>query len=236
MVTNTATITATVMSERDDGALSPRALVRILSWFTPALPTGAFAYSGGLESAFAEGLIETVDDLGAWIGYSMHNGTAWNDAVICAAAWRSDGDLQGLCDLARALSAGKERHDETVTLGDAFVDAVSPWTPKLRGEVGRECPLPVAVGRAAHDAGLPLAHCLNALLQNYVSNQIQAALRMGRFGQAQGTQILAALESDIGEVAARALNASLDDIGGSTLMSDLLSLSHEQLEPRIFRS
>ena len=213
-----------------------KALLRALSWFTPALPTGAFAYSSGLEAAFAEGILDGEDEVCCWIRAGLVEGAAWNDAVLCAAAWRGDEPAEALSDFAAALAPGAERCAETLDLGDAFAKAVSAWLPALRDRLGPRPTLPVAAGCAAREGGLPLKSTLLALLHAYASNQVQAALRLGRLGQDSGLRILAVLEADIEWKAAHAERSTLDDLGAATLNADLLSLHHEQLETRIFRS
>ena len=39
------------------------AFLRALTWFSPAFPTGAFAYSHGLEQAVDRGLVASAADL-----------------------------------------------------------------------------------------------------------------------------------------------------------------------------
>ena len=44
------------------------ALLRLLAWLSPAFPTGAYAYSHGLEWAVEGGDIADGDTLHAWLG------------------------------------------------------------------------------------------------------------------------------------------------------------------------
>jgi len=48
--------------------------------------------------------------------------------------------------------------------------------------------------------------------------------------------VLAALEAPLGETAARALAASLDDMGTATLRADIAGMRHETQYTRLFRS
>ena len=58
----------------------------------------------------------------------------------------------------------------------------------------------------------------------------------GIVGQTDGQRITAALVPSLHEAAAQAENATLDDLGGCALRSDIASLRHETQYTRLFRS
>ena len=62
-------------------------LLRLLTWLSPAFPTGAFGYSHGLETAIREGAVGDVRSLTIWIAGLLEHGSAWSDAVLAKAAW-----------------------------------------------------------------------------------------------------------------------------------------------------
>ena len=211
-----------------------QSLLRLMTWLTPSFPTGAFAYSTGLESAYAEDWVESKDTFAAWVRALLVEGGGWNDAVLCSLTHRAAEPASELAALAAALAPCRERYVETVEQGDAFVKAARPWMRDV--SLPNPCPLPVAVGVTAARSGVPLEWTLNAFLHAIAANQTQAAMRLGRIGQDDGLEILAALEPDIQRTAHAAARAFLDDLGGAALMPDMLSVHHETLEPRIFRS
>ena len=45
----------------------PLALLSLVQWLSPAFPTGAFAYSHGLEQAIAAGEVRGEDGLAEWL-------------------------------------------------------------------------------------------------------------------------------------------------------------------------
>jgi urease accessory protein len=105
------------------------AQLRLLSWFSPAFPVGAFGYSHGLETAIREGRVGDADELAAWIEGLLEYGSGWTDAVLFRLAWgaAADAELADLAELAEALAPSLERHRETMQLGAAFLKAVGPW-------------------------------------------------------------------------------------------------------------
>ncbi len=102
-------------------------LLLLLNWMSPAFPTGAFAYSHGLEWAIEDGAVSGADDLKQWIEDLITCGSGWNDAVIFGRCWEDE--AEELNELALALCTSKERHLETTQLGRAFVIAASIFFP-----------------------------------------------------------------------------------------------------------
>src|SRR5262249_5389674 len=95
---------------------------------------------------------------------------------------------------------------------------------------------PVAVGLVGAAHTIPLAPMLHAYLHALVSNWISAGARLIPLGQTDSQRVLAALESVVAATAARAINATLDDLGSATFRADLASLRHETQYTRLFRS
>lgn len=213
-------------------------LLRLTTWLSPSFPIGAFAYSHGLESAIHAGLIRDRESLRLWLEDLVAMGSGWNDAVLLAAAWRAaqaadSAELADLAELAEALAGGRERHLETMQQGEAFLRAAAPWTG-----VPEPAPLayPLAVGMVCARAGLPLGAVSPAYLHAFAANLLQGAVRLIPLGQSDAVKILAALEAPLLEAAARAARSGLEDLGSSSFNADLMSLRHETLYSRVFRS
>lgn len=211
-------------------------VIRLQTWLSPAFPTGAFSYSHGLEAAIGNGVIENREDLAGWLADLLKSGPGWNDAVIAAEAWRAasaGGDLSDIAELSEAMSFSASRYLETTAQGNAFVLAAKAW---CEIDMPENCPLPVAVGAVAGSFGVDLAQMLSTYLNAYLSNQIQAALRLMKLGQQGGLELLAAFEKQIVETAKRAASSSLADLGSCTVMADIAAMQHETMASRIFRS
>lgn len=204
--------------------------LRLLTWFSPAFPVGAFGFSHGLETAIREGAVRDADTLSAWICGLLEFGGAWTDAVLFKAAWA---DVLEVAELAAALPVSVERRRETLGQGEAFLAAVRPWSLGLP-----EGPLayPVAAGQACAAAGLPLEPSLTAFLHGFASNLVSIAMRAVPLGQTDGVRVLAELEPAILATAARAGASTLDDLGACALNSDIAALRHETLDGRLFVS
>ncbi len=213
-----------------------QSLIRLQTWLSPAFPTGAFSYSHGLEAAIGNSMISGADELADWLECLLTSGPGWNDAVLLSVSWRvarQGGDMEEVAALAKAVSFSATRHLETTAQGSAFLLASRAWCDRDGPE---DCPLPVAVGAVAGKLDVDLEHTLSTYLHAYVSNQIQAALRLMKLGQQGGLEILASLESVVIETAQRAAVSSLEELGSSTAMADIAAMQHETMESRIFRS
>lgn len=228
-------ITTTAMAD----STSPVALVRLMTWLSPAFPVGAFSYSGGLEQAVSSGDVGDAGTLRGWLSSLLAHGTLWNDAVLFAEAYRSVEDSVRLAEtaaLAEALSGSAERHRETMLQGEAFLAAASSWPHPVLDALDGTAAYPVAVGAVSGGHGIACDAALAAYLHAVVSNLVSVAIRCGVIGQRDGVATLAGLEATIVALASAALASTLDDLGAATIRADIASLRHETLKTRLFRS
>lgn len=208
-----------------------------MTWLSPAFPVGGYSYSHGLKSGVEDGLVADRDGLQDWISSLMNHGSMWNDAVLLAESWRrarSGGDLAEIAELGEALAGSHERHLESMLQGDAFAGAASAWPHDA--SLLPPCPYCVAVGAIAGVHGIALETALAAFLQAFASNLCQAAIRLGATGQTGAVATIVALEPLMLATAARAAHSTLDDLGSSTILSDIAALRHEVQYSRLFRS
>lgn len=216
-----------------------QALLRLMAWLSPAFPVGSFAYSGGLERAVHDGLVGDGIGLKDWIEALIRHGSVWNDAVLLAEAHRAGGDmtrLAAVAELAEALAGSKERHNETMLLGDAFLSAAGAWPHEIFSMLPARTAYPVAVGAVAGAHGIPAEKATAAFLHALASQMVSAGIRLGVGGQKEGVAILARLEDLLADVARRAAHSSLDELGSASVHADIASLRHETQGTRLFRS
>lgn len=206
-------------------------LLTLAQWVSPAYPVGAFAWSHGLERAVGRGDVADAADLTAWLESVLAHGAGRSDAILLCAAYQAD-DIAPIADLAAALAPSRERRMETLQQGAAF----AATTRAVWGFDLPDMAYPVAVGRAASLAGLPLDAVVTLWLQAFASNLTQCAQRLLPLGQTQGQRVLRNLAPQIAEIGEAAMRASLDDIGSATFAVDTASMQHNEQYARIFRS
>ena len=222
-ITITTMMTTTTITER-------QALLRLLAWLSPAFPTGAFAYSHGLEWAVEAGDVTDGESLRRWVEDVLRHGSGRSDLILLRHAHRNAARAAELGALFRAMTPSRERRDEAIYQGRAFVAAVAAWG---EGQPD-DSPYAVAVGAAAFAIGEDTVAV--AYLQAFAANLISAAVRLVPLGQTTGLRVLAALEPTIIAVADETQDATLEDIGGCAFRSDLAAMRHETQYTRLFRS
>jgi urease accessory protein len=193
-----------------------------------------------------QGWVRDQPTLVEWLSDLVVHGSIRNDMILLAETWRCarDGrwpDVGEVNALALAMQPSAERHLETVTQGNAFLETVrAAWgcvgLDAVARTVAPDVAYPVAVGAAAAVHGLPLGETLNGFGTAAVSNLTSAAIRLSAVGQTDAQRTIAALLPDLVTGAAAAGHASLDDLGGAVYRSDIASLAHETQYTRLFRS
>ena len=216
--------------------------LRLLTWLSPAFPTGAFAYSHGVEWAVQSNDITDRDSLLDWLETLLRHGSARTDTILLRHAHRAATDLDELAkltELALATAPAAERRAETIHQGNAFIAAAASWNPisliRLAEKVG-DIPYPIAVGAMTGANNIPEDTAAAALLHAFAANLISAAVRIIPLGQSTGLSVLAALEPTILQVTDETKTATLDDLGGATWRADLAAMHHETQYTRLFRS
>lgn len=224
MSTDTAPMTIT----RIDPALT------LAQWLSPAYPLGAFAYSHGLETLVARGLVQDADTLRGWLADLLEHGSGRSDAILIRAghAAPDPASLDRLDATARAIQPSAERLAETRALGVAFVRTTRAIWPGTLPELT----FPVALGWAARNAGLPVDLTVAMALQSFASGLVSAAVRLVPLGQTDGQAVLAALSPLCQRIAEDTRGLTPDDLGTAALAWDIASMQHETLQPRLFQS
>ena len=203
-------------------------LLTLSQWLSPGFPVSGFAYSGGLETAVADGAVTGPEAVEDWARTLLLAGSLRNDAILLCLALRG-GD--GLADTAHALAGSAERWRETRDQGMAFAETLATM-----GIDAPKAAYPVALGVAARPLGLAPALVAKLFLQAQVANITSAAIRLVPIGQAAAQRVIAALAREVEQVAEMAATAGLDDLGGAALGADLAAMRHETQEVRLFRS
>lgn len=229
-------------------------LLTLQVWLSPAFPVGGFTYSHGLEWAIEAGDVGDGESLRAWLADVLTHGAGRSDAILLAQTHRAARDVERLAEvieLAAALQPSKERRLEATAQGAAFVRAIADtWShPTFEALVAalasRFAPpawsaVPwthaVAVGVAAAAHGLASVDVTPAFVQAFAANVISAGVRAVPLGQSEGLRVLRSLTPIVREIAAAAMEADLDAVGGAAFLADVASMRHETQYTRLFRS
>ena len=218
--------------------LNNLALLNLLTWLSPAFPTGAFAYSQGLEWAVETGDIKDEASLIVWLDDLLHRGSLWSDVIILRNVCRAAPDAwRGLAIEAEAMAMTRERRLETLAQGAAFRLAAAPWQCSALDNWGEAAlPYPVALGVLASAHECNEDDLALGFLQAGIANLVSAAVRLVPLGQAAGLRAQVALADALLAVADATRNLTLDACGGACFAADIASMCHETQYTRLFRS
>ena len=213
-------------------------LARLLTWLSPAFPTGGFAYSHGLEWSVEAGDVTDETTLRDWVADVLSHGSGRSDTILLRHAHRvSPDDLPALCALGIALAFGRERRLEICAQGEAFVRAGTVWGGlRITAVADMQVPYPIAVGALAADHGIEADLAATGYLQALAATLVSAGVRLIPLGQTAGLRVVRLLEPVIAKLVEQTRSAELDDLGGACFRSDIAALRHETQRTRLFRT
>ena len=213
-------------------------LLHLLTWLSPAFPTGAYAYSHGLEWAVEARDIRDEATAAAWLADVLLYGAGRSDAILLRHAHRArdPATLAEVAALAAAAQTGAERRAETLAQGTAFALAAQVWGAPLLAALPGPVAYPVAVGALCAAYGVAEDDATAGLLHAFAANLVSSAVRLVPLGQTAGLRILAGLVPTITALVGDTAEATLDDLGGACFRSDIAAMRHETQYTRLFRT
>jgi len=236
------------MNDRGCG-LPVLALLRQQSWLSPAFPTGAYAYSHGLEWAVEVGEVRDRSSLVDWLEADLCHGSGRNEGIFFGEAWRCafEDDRSRLLDVAEraavvrgtselALESSQQGSACLATIRRVWPDSTLDWLSEALSERRLPAALAVVLGVRSAREGIPVRLALAAFLQSYLASQVNAGVRLVPLGQTDGQLAIAELERAVLRMSAEAENTTLEDLGSAAIMVDLSSMAHEAQYTRLFRS
>lgn len=209
-------------------------LARLLQLASPALPVGAYSYSGGLEAAIEAGEVKDAASAGRWIGDVLEHSVAGLEAPVLARMLAEGADIARWNAFFLAARETAELRAETVQMGYSL----NRLLPALGVEplALQEPSYPAAFAQAARAWGIAPREALVAYLWAWAENQVMAAVKAVPLGQTEGQKLLAALGARLDAMAQRALSLADDDIVNFAPRLALFSARHETQYSRLFRS
>lgn len=205
-------------------------LAKLLQLASPALPVGAYSYSGGLEAACEAGIVTDAASAERWIGdvlafsvarmelpllARMMTDMAWNETFLAS---RETAELRA----------------ETVQMGYSLNRLFKDLG---LGEVPVEQPsFPAAFAYAAAKWAIAPEAALQAYLWAWIENQVMAAVKAVPLGQTDGQRILLSLGNLLPSLTSKAMQMEDEDVGNFAPGLAMLSSQHETQYSRLFRS
>lgn len=222
------------------------ALARLLQLASPALPVGAYSYSGGLEYGIEDGLVTNAATAEAWIGdiLEFSVGSFELPLLYRMIVATDDGDFAALAHWNALFRSGRETAElraETLQMGHALVTLL-PELPfcsaaglaKLR-EIDA-LTFPAAYAFAVRQIQTDHESALVGYAWSWLENQVMAALKAVPLGQTAGQVMLANLAAKLPAVTRRAMCLADDELTNFAPGLAIASSRHETQYSRLFRS
>ena len=215
-------------------------VLRLWQLISPALPVGAYAYSGGLESAVEEGYVHDRKSCLDWLRGVLGQSLTCVDLPMFGrlyGAWVQR-DLQQVDAFSQHLQAMRESQEllaEDRQMGAALrrllIDlgvsqADAPTKPSFATMYALACV----------EWGVDCELGAQGLCWSWLENQVSAAIKLVPLGQTDGQRLLGDLMPDVVMAVETALKLGNEDLGCSLPGLALLSAQHEEQYSRLFRS
>lgn len=235
--------------------LDPAGLLRLLQLADSGFPTGAFAFSHGLEGMVGAGLAKGEEGVAALLASAVREGFAGVEGPALCHAHRAalGGDDAGLVDLDAVVAALKPVpafRSGSARVGRRLLEGAAPLLPAgegpaaaafaaFRAAVGEgraEGHHAVAFAATMAAAGLAEEAALAALGAGFVGGLAAAAVRLGVIGQNAAQRTVAALHPELLAAAGRARALPIAEMGSFLPMADVAGLRQPLLPGRLFGS
>lgn len=222
-------------------------LHRLLHLASATLPTGAFAYSQGLETAVEARWIQNREQTEDWLATVLHTGLKHQDLPLLHGAMQALADadaprLRRLNQEAIAWRDTAELRAEERQLGRALermLEVLHPGrSPDWFEDAANAEGISYLVGYAclAQLQGLDATTTLTAYAWSWLENQIAAAIKLVPLGQSEAHQALARVAETLPAVVAGAERIPPAAVGHALPGLSLASAQHEAQYSRLFRS
>lgn len=226
-------------------ANDPHQLANLRLWqlISPALPVGAYAYSGGLEYALHAGWLRDARDVEQWITGLLQHTLCQLDLPIlkrCYHAWENSdpGTVQQWSEFILAARESSELQTEDLHLGRALATLLSDLGIH-EAQVLRQsdtAPFVCLLALAGVKWQVPTDQLAAGLLWSWSENQVAAAIKLVPLGQTAGQKMLLHIAEVIPAAVAVGLTLADDEIGAMAPGLGIASAQHEVQYSRLFRS
>ena len=215
------------------------ALQRLFQLADSAFPTGAYAFSDGLETLARRGEVDGADTLTAFMRGQLNVGWGAQDPPACALAWRAAQSGSNIAELDVHLDCLKVvagPHEASVRVGANLARAARALWPDALHDVSLGRHHAVVFGVLAGRLGAGRDETVTALVSAWLVNRAVATTRLARLGGLDAQRAVRRVEGAAEACVARALEAGLGDLQGFGPALDLAAHEQGLLSTRLFQS
>ncbi len=239
------------MMSAHNGVASPHSganLARFLQFGDSMLPVGAFAFSGGLESAIQKRVVTDAATLAAYARTAVDQ-AAMGDGIALLGAHRAAaagkvGELVRIDQRVYARKLSSEARTMSVRMGKKFTELgvevtgaplLVTWRERIdAGAAPGSYPVAVAASFAA--LGLSERHAFVVHQYGVAAMILSAALRLMKVSHLDTQRMLYELNAGADAAYEAAAIARLDDMAGFAPLVEILAAVHVKAHVRLFMS
>ena len=215
-------------------ATSTDSLARLLQLASPALPVGAYSYSGGLEAAVEAGIVSDAASAERWIGDVLEQAVARMEVPVLWRMMHEPGALKRWNEFFLASRETAELRAETVQMGYSLARLLADLGV---GKIELDEPsFPAAFAFAVSAWKVDPRAALQAYLWAWLENQAMAAVKSVPLGQTEAQAMLLRLGGRLSKIAEQVAAMEDDELANFTPGLAILSTRHETQYSRLFRS
>ena len=206
-----------------------------------AFPTGLFAHSWGLESAWQHGEVTRLPQVRDFVDASIVQ-AGYGVLPLLNAAFRQAEQLEGLDRLADAFLTNPVANRASRVQGRTLLATTARVWPSaaltvlsMRVEATHAHVSPVS-GVLFRELGLPLATVQRVMLFSAARGVLSAAVRLGIIGAFEAQRLQSDCVPRLDEMSGRCASLGASDLAQTAPVIDLLQSSHDRLYSRLFQS
>lgn len=211
--------------------------LRLLQLADSAFPSGAYAFSDGLETLTQRGEVRSADDLTLFLRGQLRGGWGTQDAPACALAWQASAEqLHALDTLLDDLKLVEGPRKASARIGGNLRKAALKLWPDELAELPETRHQATTFGVVARLLGASLEDAVTAYVSAWLLGRVTSATRLMKLGGLDAQHCAARCENEAQWCVNFALNAAPDDLSGFTPLLDIAAQEQSSLPERLFQT
>jgi urease accessory protein len=211
------------------------ALTRLLQLSDSVFPTGAYAFSDGLETYTQSKCVHDAISLSEILETQLRLGWGCCDAPACALSWDVQ-DLETINEMLTAIKIIEGPRTSSLRVGLALKRAARTVWPELELGLPVQAHHAVVFGVLARALEIPKREAITGFVSGWLLGKATSATRLFKLGGLEAQRIVSNLEPVILETIELALIAQPEDIQSFTPALDIAARAQFDLPVRLFQS
>ncbi len=206
-------------------------LIQLLQISDSAFPTGAYAFSDGLETLTQLGKIKNRESLKDFLIGQLELGWGRLDLIACALAWEGEiAETNELLDLFKMVESVRS---SSRRIGSTLIKTAKTLWPEINLEQGHHV---VVFGSLAKKLTIGKEDALVGFTSSWMIGKATASTRLFSVGGLDMQKMVAELEPAVCKAVLFACGATANDLGGFSPELDRAAHQQKDLPLRLFQS